>query len=379
MRILHVITHLGLGGAEGQLVTLALEMARLGNQVAVISLLPGGENAILLREAGIRVWDLGMRRGIPSLRALFRLRSLLREFDPDIVQSWLYHADFLSLIANQRAGAPPLVWNLRGADIDMVHRGRLLSILMTVLARHAWRVAAVIVNSEAGKVFHAGLGYQPRRWAVMPNALGTSKFRPDSAARIDVRRELGLEADDILVGNVARMDPLKDHDNLLKAAAIVVRRLPGVHFVLVGPGVDGGALGAKIAKLGLDRNVHPIGARLDMPRLQAAWDLAVCASYSEGFPNAIIEAMGCAVPCVSTDVGEVAILIGDTGRVVPVQDPQALATGIVSMLEAPDRVTKGVRARQRVLAAYSTEMVTERYLELYRELVRPDGDEACAA
>ena len=142
-----------------------------------------------------------------------------------------------------------------------------------------------------------------------------------------MRRELGLSENVILVGLIARFDAMKDHETFFKAAGLLIRRLPGVHFMLAGAGVsiENAPLARMVCKNGLNGAVHLVGPRDDVPRLTAALDLGTSASIGEGFCNAIGEAMACAVPCVATDVGDAARIVADTGRVVPPRNPEALA------------------------------------------------------
>lgn len=377
MRILHLITSLGLGGAETQLVTLATAMQRIGHVVEVVSLIPGGYNADQLRAAGVPVSDLGMQRGIPNLGAIWRLFRVLRRFQPEVLQSWLYHADLLALFATLFHRRTALFWNLRCSRLEPRDHGHALFLVIWLLAHLSRRPQAVVANAVSGKKFHADMGYRPRDWEIIPNALDTETFRPAEWARREVRGELGLSESTPLVGLVGRYHPMKDHGTFLKAAALVGKMRSETHFVLVGPGVtwDNPVLAEEVRELGIKERVHLLGGRTDIARLQAAWDVGVCSSYSEGFPNVLGEAMSCGVPCVSTDVGDTRLVVGDTGEIVPSRQAEALAMGIGRLLalNPAERRILGQRARQRVLENFSTAAAVERYLKLYRR--HSAGDE----
>lgn len=369
MRILHLITSLGIGGAESQLTALAISMRDAGHEVRVLSLLPGGENTVRLRNAGVVVEDLGIRQGLPLLSALWRLIRILRSWQPQIVQSWLYHADVLATMANRLARGRALVWNLRCSTLDPRDHSRLLFLLIRLLARWSQSPDAVIVNSMAGREFHTDIGYRPRCWYVIPNAIDITRYSPSDQARVDLRAELGLDADALVIGMVARYHPMKDHHSFLSSLRPVVAAQPTVQVVLVGPGIDEGntELHKLIDQAGLSARVHLLGARTDMPRLQAAWDVAVSASYSEGFSNTIAEAMACGVPCVCTVVGDAAVLVGDTGRLVPASDPAAMGAALCELLAMPgeQRWALGAAARRRIETEYSLPEVTKKYLATY--------------
>lgn len=369
MRILHVITELGLGGTQGQLATVAIGMRNAGHDVEVASLMSGGRNADRLREAGIPVTSLGARRGVPDPRALWRLKTHVSRFGPAVVQSWLYHADLVALLATRGARHTALLWNIRGSALESTGR---TSAVVRLLALCSTMPLAVVANSTAGRDSHAQRGFRPRRWEVIPNAVDLALYRPAADARRSLRQELGLDPGAVLVGHVARFDPVKDHTGLLQAAALVARRQEDVHFVLVGPGVDrsNSTLTGPIRALGLESRVHLLGPRTDTPRLQAAWDIAISSSHYEGFPNALAEAMSCAVPCVGTDAGDVRYLLGDTGIVVPPGNAQSLSDAVLSLLGegAAALVTRGLAARERVVTHFAADAVVGRYLALYRSL-----------
>jgi glycosyltransferase involved in cell wall biosynthesis len=217
-----------------------------------------------------------------------------------------------------------------------------------------WVPARVICCSEASKQRAESLGFATDRLQVIPNGFDMSRFRPDALARGVVREELGLSPDVPLVGLVARFDPAKDHATFLKAAARVRDRLPNTCFVLCGNGVDAGNtfLQTQIDSLGLRGCVFLLGRRSDMPRIQAALDVACSSSITEGFPNVIGEAMACGVPCVVTDVGDSAEIVGGTGRIVPPRDPVALGDAVGDLLEA--RATSNEAVRCRIEAKYES-------------------------
>ena len=331
----------------------------------VVAMIDGGSQADLLRSRGIPLETLGMRRGRPSVGAAWRFAQILRRVRPRIVQSWLYHADLLGLISRPIAGSR-VVWNIRSATHDGLD-----AFVRKACARLSALPDAVVVNSEAGRQIHAGRGYRPRRWCLIGNGFDLDVFRPSLECREAVRRELGLSPDTPLIGLVARFDPHKGHDTFLSAAAMLAGRVPGVHFLLAGDGMTpaNGALAELIAER-LKGRVHLLGRRADVPCVTAALDIASCTSVGEAFPNVVGEAMACAVPCVVTDVGDSALLVGNPELVVPPADPQALAelwTRLLAMDPTGLRAI-GDRGRERIAAHYGLDAVVRQYVALYRSL-----------
>ena len=371
VRVTHLVTDLARGGAEvflQRLVTSPQETI----QHRVISLTSEGELGPEIRATGVDVaaLELGGVAGAPL--ALARLSRVLHHNQPDVVMTWLYHADFFGTVAAMLSPSTQLVWNIRCADMDLSKYGYVSRMLPRVLARLSRRPAVVVANSQAGRRIHEGYGYEPRRWEILPNGFDTDKFKPDAAWRMKVRSTLGIEQAAPVVGLFARFDPMKDHATFLSAAELVANARPDVTFLLVGRGTDGEAFDRLISDRGLLRSrLIRLGERTDVPQLMAAGDLAVCSSLTEGFPNTIGEAMASGIPCVSTDVGDAEILIADTGGLVPKADPAALAHKIEEFLAfAPEaRANLGKRARQRIEDKFSLRAIVARYGELFAGLV----------
>jgi glycosyltransferase involved in cell wall biosynthesis len=374
LRIVHVITTLELGGAEVMLTKL-LEHTELRRYPTLVVALAGrGALAARLESRGVEVLALGASPGIAAVSGLVRLARIFRARRPDVVLTWLYDADLLGFLATRLAAVPALAWNVRCAELDPRDHPWRLRAMLALLARLSGRVAAVVVNSEAGRDASLRLGYHPPAWVSIPNGFDVSRFAPQSDARDEVRAELGLLREALLVGLVARYHPMKDHETFLEAAARLRTTHPAVHFVLLGRDVDPAnrMLAAIVDRLGLRPVVHLLGERDDVPRLTASLDVATCSSYSEGFPNAVGEAMASGVPCVSTEVGDCRTVVGETGVIVPPRDPGALADGWRQLLDlAPEaRRALGRAARARVTDRFEIGAVARAYEALYDRLGR---------
>ncbi len=373
LRILHVITELGTGGAEAMLYKL-LQATDGVVEASVLSLMAGGSNARRIEALGVQVGSLGMMRGaVPGPAALLHLRRTVREFRPDLVQGWMYHGNLAAWLAvRQCEGRPRLFWNLRQTLYDIRRETKMTRWLIQLGARLSPAANRIIYNSEVSARQHEAAGYADGKRIVIPNGFDVAVSSSHVDVRYAVREELGFDADSLIIGQVARYHPMKGHQALLQAAAAIVPRHPRARFVLVGHGVtpDNLALAEPIRDLGLADKVVLAGERADVPRLMAAMDVVVSASeWGEGFPNVLGEAMAAGVPCVATDVGDSANVIGDCGRLVAAGDPAELARAIGELLAlAPEqRAAVGVRARERVKQLYSMDRVSALYLDAYQE------------
>ena len=363
--ILHLITGLETGGAEQMLVRLVTRLDPQRHRSVVVSMTGPGTLGGGLCETGSELCSLGMRRGWPDPRALSRLTGILRRVRPDIVQTWLYHADLLGTVARQLASVPcRLFWNIQCTDMAGC------GVVRELLARLSRGVDLVVANSLAGKRFHEARGYRPRCWVHIPNACDTAEFAFDGEARRKLRGEWGIADDQIAIGLPARFHPMKDHSNFLAAAARLTAHRPEAIFVLVGPGADrrSNDLTEAVARHSLTERVRLLGNREDMPRIYSALDIATLSSaYGEGSPNVLVEAMACGVPCAATECGDAAELLGPHGLVVPRRDPAALASAWERLvaLGAAGRATLGRHARCRAIERYDLAVIAARYDGLY--------------
>ncbi len=374
MRILHVITGLNTGGAEAMLAKLVGGMDRKRFASQVLCLLSPGPMAEAVLSAGVRVESLGLSRGLPTPGALWRAVGAVRRFKPDLVQTWLYHADLLGLAAAKLAGVRRVAWNIRCSDMELDKYRRLTRWTLGLNARLSGVPDVVLANSTVAVRVHEGLGFKPRRWEVVPNGFDTDLYRPDPAARAALRAEWGIPADAPVAGMVARWDPMKGHETFFAAAAEASRAVPGLHFVLCGDGVEEGepVLDRLVESAGLAGAVRLLGRRSDVPRVMAALDVHVLSSsFGEGFPNVVGEAMSCGAPCVVTEVGDAAGVVGDAGVAVPPRNPRALAMALRSILSMrpEERAELSRKARQRVLDRFSLAAVVRRYEDIYLGLL----------
>lgn len=371
VKILHIITTLSTGGAELMLLKF-LERTSLRHKNHVISLTTAGDVADRIRTLGVSVESLGLR--VTTLpKVLWRLAIILHKNDYDVIQTWLYHSDFIGFIIARLVGAQSkIVWNVRCSRLTQNDVPVVTRLCVRILAKLSSCPDAVIYNSEAGRIAHEELGYCPRKCIVIPNGFDLTEWRPDAGRRSLFRRELGISEQVPLVGMVARFHPMKDHSTFFAAAAQIVSQLDGVRFVLAGNGItwDNQSLVHDIERHCLRDHVYLLGLHHDISTVMAALDCCVSTSTSEGFPNVIGEAMACGVPCVATDVGDSRVIIGDTGWLVPVLNSTAIAVAVVGLLiecEAEKGVRR-VRCRNRIEEMFCLDSVVSRYVKFYGEL-----------
>ena len=375
MKILHVISGLDTGGTELFLERLLQRLDRKEFSHAVVSLRTRGSVGSRLMEAGVPVYALEAGVNFAGLRAPFALRGIVRREAPDLIQGWMYHGNLAAWAASRWASDAALLWGIRQSLYDLSREKPLTRMVIRANVRLSRRPRWILYNSATSARQHEAAGYRADKTHLISNGFDCGAFHPDAGARLSVRAELGLDRDSPLIGRMARYHPMKDHANFLQAAAQVATRWPQAHFLMAGAGVDpdNTELMTQVRDLGLVGHVHLLGARRDMPRLNASLDVACSSSWAEAFPNVLGEAMACEVPCVTTDVGDSAVIVADTGQIVAPRDPQALAAGIARVLElAPaERRDLGARAGERVRRLFSMEVVSGQYRSLYEQLM-PD-------
>jgi glycosyltransferase involved in cell wall biosynthesis len=374
IRVVFVLRAPEIGGAERQLVELVRGLDPQRFQTTVLPFYPGGALRRDLEDIpGITIRDLGKTSRWDIVSFLGRLRREVRAARADVVYGCLTVANEAALVAGRLEHAR-VVWRLGAAFRDWSlydWTARPLFRLGKHLSRFPDRI---VINSHAGMEYHRAQGYDVSRMQVIPNGFDTDRFTRRVDAGAAVRRELGIDPDEVVVGMAARLDPIKNHPLFLDAAARVAQRHPRVRFVCVGGGA--GELRDKLEQTardsGLGNRILWTGSRNDMAAMYSAFDVHCLCSYGESLPNAVGESMACEVPNVVTDVGDAARLIGDTGQAVPSDDREALARAIEAAILAPpdERRARGARARQRIVSEYRTSLLASRTGDLMLELAR---------
>ena len=375
LRVTHIITGLGQGGAESVLFRLATYPGQRVRHI-VVSLTDEGVYGARLRAAGVTVQALGMPRGRLTLDGFLALRGLLARDKPDAVQTWMYHADLIGGVAARLAGVRALAWGIRNSGAHLQRSSRSARLVLKLCALLSGRVpAAIVCAARDAAVRHEQYGYRADRLVVIANGYDLARYQPDAAAGQRMRQLWQVGADTPLIGCVARWDPLKDHANLLGAVAVLVRdgRDHGLQCVLVGRGMSPGnaELAALIDRHGLRGRILLAGASDEIPAVMNALDVHVLSSCAEGFPNVVAEAMACGTPCVVTDVGDAAHIVGPTATAVPPEQPDALAQGIATVLDdiaARGRDAVGAPGRARVLAEFDLAHMVAAYEAVWRRI-----------
>ena len=374
LKILHVITDLNMGGAEMVLYRLLTKQSPVEFANEVISLTGEGPVGEKIAALGVPVRSLGIKPGTPHPRLVTDIVHLIGKIRPHLVQTWMYHADLAAGLAARLSGNPPVVWGLHHtvADKNSLKPATYWVARLNARLSHFLPVK-VVCCADATRITHLGLGYDAKKMTVIPNGIDTSTFRPDLSTRQTVRAELGIDDSTPLIGMCARFDPQKDHENFLRAAGLLHIEHPDVHFILWGQGIDvnNARLMGWIGANDLGSNIHLMGFRNDFTRLMGALDVCGLSSSSEAFPLVLGEAMACGVPCAVTNVGDAALIVGDTGKVVPSRDSKALANAWKNLLilSKPEHSSLGARARQHIVDHYSLEKMASSYSELYRDII----------
>ena len=374
IRITHIITGLGTGGAENMLYKLLSRLAPdtfLANVISLTDIGPVGEK---IRALGVPVHALSMQANRPSPLALGRLISKIRQDSPHLIQTWMHHANLMGGIAAKLAGQPPVIWGIRQSNCSWQYNKRSTALIIRIGAPlSSWLPALSICCSEIARQVHVDLGYAADKMIVIPNGFDTDRFQPDAAARHRIRQRLGIPDTTVSIGLVGRFDSQKDHQTFFQAAALLHRHFPEVQFLLCGDGIvwENPQLVRWIEDAGVTDRCHLLGRRDDMPQVTAALDISALSSVGEAFPNVVGEAMACGVPCVVTDVGDAAAIVGKTGISVPPRNPEALANAWkdLILLGAEERTALGQLARARAIEQFSLESVVAQYEAVYKTAI----------
>lgn len=366
-----LITDLAFGGAELLVVRLAAGLQARGWQVRVISMMPPQAFEEELRSAGIMVESLEMKKGIPNPAALFKLLRLLRSRRPDVVHSHMFHANLLARISRKPAGVPVLI-----STIHNMYEGRRWRELANRYTATLSDVTTIISRKSGERMVRVG-AISRERLKVIPNGVDTVRYSRSEAARKELRGQLDDARDSFVWLAVGRFAEAKDHANMIRAYQRTRQARGDTLLLLVGEGGLRKQAEDLAEGLGLSGQVRFLGVRNDIPALMSAADAYLMSSSWEGMPLVLLEAASCRLPVVATDVGGNSEVVADgtTGFLVPPKDPEKLAAAMLRLMELTDgeRQYMGLAGRKYVEEHYSLDRMTDRWEELYYELINSKG------
>lgn len=374
MKVLHIITGLGTGGAERALYNLLQGGLNTDFDNHVVSLRDAGSIGPHIGALGIPVTTLNLS----DTRAFFglaKLQRVVREFQPDLIHGWMYHGNLVAvMVRSMYSKRAALVFGIRQSLYELGNEKLLTRQVIRINRFFSSSPDAVLYNSQLSRQQHEAFGFVGDKGRIIPNGINLQQFSFIEKVRERVRAELNIPVEALVVGHVARLHPMKDHANFIQAAEVISLRYPNAYFVLSGRGVcsDNVELMQRIP-IALRNRVRLLDERSDVADLMSAMDIFVlCSAWGEGFPNVLGEAMSVGVPCVATNVGDSALVIGDCGVVVAPSDKEALAAGIESLLTLPfvERRMLGAQARQRIEDKFSLDSIVGQYATLYRAIIQ---------
>jgi glycosyltransferase involved in cell wall biosynthesis len=352
LKILFLARQLNIGGAERQLVILANELASRGHDVVIASYYPGGALSEKLDTGRVRLISLGKRSRWDLFSLYVNVVRVMRQEHPDVFHGWMHTQNLVATFVRVFFPKVKLFWCLRSANLEMVQDG-VERFEVWLQSRLSGFADCIVANSMAGLEHAVSEGIPREKMLFIPNGIDTNVFYPDQAEGMRVRADWGISESAKIIGKIARFDPIKNHPLFLQAAARIAAERSDVHFVCVGHGRDAylKQLQELTRTLGIEKRIQWIDARPDVRGVYNALDVFCSASFSEGFPNVIGEAMACGRHCVVTDVGDSKLVVGATGITVPSNDVDALTAGLRKKLEASEALN--LRARQRILENFT--------------------------
>ena len=331
LRVVHIITGLGDGGAENTLYKVCKNDFK--NQHIVISLTNLGKYRSLIKNLGVKVYNIDLK--FYSILKFFFLIKLIRSLKPNIIQTWLIMGDLVGGIAGRLAGIKNIIWNIHFTNLKLDSTKLRNIIIIRLLAKLSHLIPKkTIVVSMSGVKNCKNLGYNKKKLIFIPNGYELDIFNYNKNQESFFKKKFKIKKNTPIIGNVSRYDPIKDHKTLLKALSLIHLKNKNFICILVGSNMNSKNedLTKIIKELDLKKNVKLLGTKKNIAEIMNGVDVHVLTSISEAFPNVVVEAMACKTPCIATNVGDCSSIIGKTGWLVPPQDPVKLAKVIESVI-----------------------------------------------
>ena len=371
MEVLHIITGLKKGGAE----TLLFNLCNFDKQHkhTIISLSDTEDSELFFYCPNVSVHSLNFPNGRVKIFGLYKLYKLIKKIKPNVVQTWMIHADLIGGIVARFAGIKNIVW---GVHHTVLLRGKVKYSTSLILKFNAFFSnfipKKIIYCAEKSRIIQESIGYKKSKGIVIHNGYDLNNFIQNDVLRKEFLNELNISENTFVIGHIGSYDPLKDQNTLIEALTVLHEKQFNFTAALVGKNLDknNSELVSKIKESGLCDRVHLLGIRNDIPSIMNGIDIFMLSSLSEAFPNVLNEAMACGTPCISTNVGDAALIVDNTGWIVNPKEPKSLADAVIKAadekkLDNEKWIKRQKNCRQRIAKNFTLEKMVTRYDEVW--------------
>ena len=379
IKILHIITGLGFGGAENNLLNLIKEIDKTKFELHVVSLNGKGYIGEQILNLNIPLNSYEANKSGFILFKLFNIAfvivqiiKLIKQIKPDLIQTWLHHADLIGFLCAFLTGHKKLVWSVRCSDLKKGYISAKNRYLVKILSFFSYYPIVILFNSHAGIKAHLKIGYKPKKYQCIFNGIDTSRFKPDSEQKYKTKIELKILQNIQTIGYVGKDQNIKDIETFLYSIQEVQKKLPDINVVMIGENLSNNNknLLNSINELQL-KNIKLIGLKKNIENYMQVFDIMISTSLSEGFPNVLAEAMSCGVPCVSTDVGDARNIIDTNNQLHEVKNYKAISNSCIRILlmNSEEKKKLNESSRKRIIDKFNILSITKQYEIFYKKLV----------
>jgi glycosyltransferase involved in cell wall biosynthesis len=352
VKIVHLITGLGNGGAENMLFKLINHIDNDQFETVVISMTDKGFFGEKIKNKGIKLYTLNMKHSKHIFKSLFKLLKIVKKEKPDILQTWMYHADIFGVVVKIFFPKIKLFWNIRHSKLIKGVDKNSTIFIAKLCALFSNITKYIICGSNAAKTTHISMGYTPKKMEVIQNGFNLASYKPRVESNKIIKNELNIPDEGFVIGHVGRFHPIKNHRLLIEAFIELSKKHKNLYLILAGRNVDlnNTELNRIISKSKVSENIFLLGQQEDIMKIMHSMDVFVLPSLSEGFPNVLGEAMACGISCIASDVGDCREIIGNTGIMLNSIDKDELKKSIEKFIlfDANTRRKMSVLSRERI-------------------------------